>query len=587
MTPPGGGDSPEAATREDAALLSGQGAARIGGTAPSPQDATRPRIGGRGGRGDAWIWLTGSALGFSLLMILGLIAVILVNGLGSFWPDPLVKLKLKDGGVLLGEVVDREPIPHPGTPEHNKRHRLQLKVGNRDLLGFDFKWIDEDDVVARERPSDAVYIERREYGPLLGTPVRLVDAGRTVAEGGDAVWTAVQPFLDRAQRDRKALRKIERDQIGEINYRIEQGRLGLRKLDLEAASGKGGDLTSKRAALQGRIAAEQERYRQKQEELQRLVESTSRSYLTVATADGQEKELRTLDVFRAYRSNRLTGWGRLRVYTSRLWEFVSGDPRESNTEGGIFPAIFGTVMMVMIMSVAAVPFGVLAALYLREYARQGLLVRIVRIAVNNLAGVPSIVFGVFGLGFFVYVLGGSIDRLFYPEALPTPTFGTGGILWASLTLALLTVPVVIVASEEALAAVPRSMREASLAAGATKWQTIQRVVLPAAAPGILTGLILAMARGAGEVAPLMITGVVKLAPDLPLDGFFPFMHLDRKFMHLGFHIYDVGFQSPNVEAAKPMVYTTAILLLLVVVALNLTAILVRNHLRRKYQASAF
>jgi len=549
--------------------------------------ATRPKSGGPRARGDAWIWLTGSALGFSLLMIIGLIAVILVNGLGSFWPDPLVKLKLKDGGVFLGEVVDREPIPHPGTPEHNQRHRLQLKVGNRDLLGFDFKWIDEDDIVARERPSDAVYIERREYGPLLGTPVRLVDSGRTVAEGGEAVWTAVQPFLDRAQRDRKALRKIERDQIGEINYRIEQGRLGLRKLDLEAASGKGGDLTAKRAALQGKIAAEQERYRQKQEELQRLVASTSGSYLTVATADGQEKELRTLDVFRSFRPNRLTAFGRLRVYVGRLWEFVSGDPRESNTEGGIFPAIFGTVMMVMIMSVAAVPFGVLAALYLREYARQGMLVRIVRIAVNNLAGVPSIVFGVFGLGFFVYVLGGSIDRLFFPEALPTPTFGTGGILWASLTLALLTVPVVIVASEEALAAVPRSMREASLAAGATKWQTIQRVVLPAAAPGILTGLILAMARGAGEVAPLMITGVVKLAPDLPLDGFFPFMHLDRKFMHLGFHIYDVGFQSPNVEAAKPMVYTTAILLLLVVVALNLTAILVRNHLRRKYQASAF
>jgi len=149
------------------------------------------------------------------------------------------------------------------------------------------------------------------------------------------------------------------------------------------------------------------------------------------------------------------------------------------------------------------------------------------------------------------------------------------------------VPVVIVAAEEALAAVPRSMREASLAAGATKWQTIQRVVLPAAAPGILTGLILAMARGAGEVAPLMITGVVKLAPDLPLDGFFPFLHLDRKFMHLGFHIYDVGFQSPNVEAAKPMVYTTTILLLAIVVLLNLTAIVVRNRLRRKYQTSAF
>jgi phosphate transport system permease protein len=309
--------------------------------------------------------------------------------------------------------------------------------------------------------------------------------------------------------------------------------------------------------------------------------------VTVRAADGQEKEIRTLDIFRAYPANQLSWYGRLGVYGSRLWEFFSADPRESNTEGGIFPAIFGTVMMVMVMSIIVVPLGVLAALYLREYAKQGPLVRIVRIAVNNLAGVPSIVFGVFGLGFFVYFVGGGIDRIFFPEALPTPTYGTGGILWAALTLALLTVPVVIVSSEEALASVPRSMREASLAMGATKFQTILRVVLPAAAPGILTGLILAMARGAGEVAPLMLTGVVKLAPELPLDGFFPFFHLDRKFMHLGFHIYDVGFQSPNVEAAKPMVYTTAIFLLVIVVLLNLTAIIVRNRLREKYKTGAF
>jgi phosphate transport system permease protein len=239
------------------------------------------------------------------------------------------------------------------------------------------------------------------------------------------------------------------------------------------------------------------------------------------------------------------------------------------------------------MSVAVVPFGVLAALYLREYARQGAAVRMVRIAVNNLAGVPSIVFGIFGLGFFVYVVGGSIDALFYPERLPAPTYGTGGILWASLTLALLTVPVVVVATEEALAAVPRENREGSLALGATKFETMWRVVLPHALPGILTGLILAMARGAGEVAPLMITGVVKLAPTLPLDGYWPFFHLDRKFMHLGFHIYDVGFQSPNVEAAKPMVYATTLLLIAVLLTLNLTAILVRNRLRRRFTGSAF
>jgi len=234
-----------------------------------------------------------------------------------------------------------------------------------------------------------------------------------------------------------------------------------------------------------------------------------------------------------------------------------------------------------------VPCGVVAALYLREYARDGWLVRATRVAVNNLAGVPSIVFGVFGLGFFIYTLGGSLDQIFFADRLPTPTYGTGGIIWASLTLALLTVPVVIVSTEEALAAVPRSQREASLAMGATKWQTLWNIVLPGAAPGILTGLILAMARGAGEVAPLMLTGVVKLAPSMPLDGTFPFLHLDRKFMHLGFHIYDVGFQSPNSEAAKPMVFMTALLLLAVVVVLNFAAIRLRRRLRARLGGSTF
>jgi phosphate transport system permease protein len=520
-------------------------------------------------------------------MIMGLLWVILANGLGFFWPAPVEKVALKDGSAHLGQVVNEEPIPAPGTPEHDRRRRLQLKVGNRDLFGYDFKWIDEDAIQSREKPADAAWIERREYGPLLGTPLRLKEGDRLLAEGAEAVWAALPPLVDKAASDRAQVRKVEKDQIGEINYRLEQARLDLRTLELDAARGRVKDPAARRAAVDAEVRSLQERYKAKQQELEQLLQKTSQTYLTVKAVDGQEKELRTFDVFRAYPPNRLGLAGRLGIYLGRIWEFVSADPRESNTEGGIFPAIFGTVMMVLLMSVMAVPFGVVAALYLREYARQGLLVRIVRIAVNNLAGVPSIVFGVFGLGFFVYFVGGSMDRLFYPERLPTPTFGTGGILWASLTLALLTVPVVIVAAEEALAAVPRSMREASLATGATKWQTIVRVVLPAAAPGILTGLILAMARGAGEVAPLMITGVVKLAPDLPLDGFFPFFHLDRKFMHLGFHIYDVGFQSPNVEAAKPMVYTTTIFLLVIVVLLNLTAILVRNRLRRAYRTSAF
>jgi phosphate transport system permease protein len=538
-------------------------------------------------RGDPMIWLTGSALGICILMITGLILVILFNGLSFFWPQKLELLKLEDGTVLLGEVVGREPIPDPGQPDHNKKNRLQLRLGNRDLTGSDFRWVRDDDIASREFPKDAFFVERREYGPLLGTPALVKQDDKVVAEGPEAVERLLPELIAKAEHDRATVERLEKDEIGGINYRIEQQRLSSRKLDLEARQNPGRDLSQESAEVERATEEQEALFAAKTEELSRLMATAGSTYVTFKAADGTEKELRTLDIYRAYPANRLSVVGRLGVYAGRLWEFFSGDPRESNTEGGIFPAIFGTVMMVILMSIIVVPLGVLAALYLREYAKQGALVRTVRIAVNNLAGVPSIVFGVFGLGFFVYFVGGGIDRVFFPESLPTPTYGTGGILWASLTLALLTVPVVIVASEEALAAVPRSMREASLAMGATKFQTILRVVLPAAAPGILTGLILAMARGAGEVAPLMLTGVVKLAPELPLDGFFPFFHLDRKFMHLGFHIYDVGFQSPNVEAAKPMVYTTTIFLLLIVVLLNLTAIVVRNRLREKYKTGAF
>jgi phosphate transport system permease protein len=532
-------------------------------------------------RGDPAIWLAGSALGTCLLMITGMILLILVNGLGFFWPRPVVQLTLKDGEVVMGEVVNREQLP-AAMRKRADEHRIQLKLGNRDITGMDFRWLDESSIVKRETPADAVYIERREYGPFIGKVSKVTEGERQLA-GADQAWAALQPLIERAETDRRDIRRLELDDVGAVNYKIEQIRLEQRALELKGTPAD----DTERTALESELAALQEEYARLEAQLSQRREAATRTRVTLVTATGEEKELPTLDVFRAYRANELTTAGRAQVYAGRLWEFVSGEPRESNTEGGIFPAIFGTVMMVLLMSILAVPFGVLAALYLREYAKQGVMVQTVRIAVNNLAGVPSIVFGVFGLGFFVYILGGSIDQLFYAERLPTPTFGTGGILWASLTLGLLTVPVVIVASEEALAAVPRSLREASLAMGATKFQTIMRVVLPAAAPGVLTGLILAMARGAGEVAPLMITGVVKLAPDMPLDGFPPFLHLERKFMHLGFHIYDVGFQSPNVEAAKPMVYATTLLLLLIVILLNITAIVVRNRLRRKYQTSAF
>ncbi len=459
--------------------------------------------------GELFIWGCGAGLSLSLLMIGGLLALILMNGFGYFWPADLVELTLKDGKHVIGQLAGEEIGPK-GIP------RIRVKIGNRDLYGLDYRWINTDQITERAQPSDLMMVERREWGNFYGRLLTITKEDQPIAEGAEAVWQALPALIRQAEGS----------------------------------------------------------------------EAESLYTVLVADANGREKSIGLSQVVRVLRPNNLSTWEKLWVYGGNVWMVLTTEPREANTEGGIFPAIFGTVMMVLIMSLIVTPFGVIGALYLREYARQGVIVRTVRIAVNNLAGVPSIVFGVFGLGFFVYGVGGTIDALWFSDRLPTPTFGTGGILWASLTLALLTVPVVIVATEEGLAAVPREYREGSIGLGATKWETIWKVVLPTALPGILTGLILAMARAAGEVAPLMLTGVVKLAPAMPIDWTWPFLHLDRKFMHLGFHIYDVGFQSPNVEAAKPMVYVTTLVLILVVVALNLTGIVLRNRMRRKYAGSA-
>jgi phosphate transport system permease protein len=535
--------------------------------------------------GEGLTALCGGALGFNLLLVVALLVVLSVNGLGYFWQKDLVRIETEDGSILMGEIHDREEIPNTGIDgESAPATRIRMKSGNRDLTGLDFIWVDERKIVARDYPANAVLLERLEWGNFHGTMVELRRGDEVLAQGPEAVWEAFGPLHRDKMRDLEEVRDLERGEIGDVNYVIEKLRMARRELEIQ-------DLTEdRRRARQEEIDAEMARAQTKYEALSRRLfamrEAVLAETLVMAAADGTRKEIPVGHVVRAIQPNSMGAASTLGLYFSRLWEFVADDPRESNTEGGIFPAIFGTVMMVFIMSFAVAPLGVLAALYLREYAKQGPLVRMVRIAVNNLAGVPSIVFGVFGLGFFVYLVGGSLDRLFYPEALPTPTYGTGGILWGSLTLALLTVPVVIVATEEGLAAVPRIVREGSLALGATKFETTWRVVVPAAAPGILTGLILAMARAAGEVAPLMIVGMVKLAPALPIDHHFPFIHLERKFMHLGFHIYDVGFQSPNVEATKPLVFATALLLILVVTVMNLVAIAVRNHLRKKYASSA-
>lgn len=541
-----------------------------------------------------WIWLNGAAVSINVIMVVGVLALIAVRGLGHFWPAPILQAQVQgqeQNTSLIGSIVDDELVSAeqlrgsgvvlPASQESAKR--LLIKTGNRDVTRADFVWVLEQSLRQITYPQEIMALERREWGNFYGRLVAIKQAGTVVAEQGkqadQEMWQMMQERVKRSLNIYDDIQAIEKGAIGEINHGMERLRLKNRSLELE------NQLTP---LLQAELEAERRqldrRYTGLQQQLIDLYAAFERDSMIAETMSGTQIEINLSKVVRAYRPNGMTNMAKVNFYMSKIWEFVSTEPREANTEGGVFPAIFGTVLMVLLMSVMVTPIGVVAAVYLREYAKQGLITRIIRIAVNNLAGVPSIVYGVFGLGFFIYFLGGNIDELFFAAAAPAPTFGTPGLLWASLTLALLTVPVVIVATEEGLSRIPRAVREGSLALGATKSETLWRVVLPMASPAIMTGVILAVARAAGEVAPLMLVGVVKLAPSLPLDGNYPYLHLDQKFMHLGFHIYDVGFQSPNVEAARPLVYATAFLLVLVIALLNLSAVALRNRLREKYKA---
>lgn len=634
-------------------------------------------------RGEPMLWLTGGGLVICMAMIVALLVLVLVQGVRTLWPQPVVRIATVDGRAIAGEVTRTEsyrpadavfealPAEVREAARQSVRsrggwsERRLVRVGNFELTGEHFNWVSDFEIAAggESEPEWMLIFERLAWGRFYGEPLALLVDGKPVAEEPAAVWEEFRR-LHPEVRDRWATRReLETDEIGVVNRRLEQARLDLRSVALAEGEDSAAWQTEKARHDEVQAWGESE-FARLRSEIDALNEANARYQIRLRTASGQEAEIALADVVRAYPPNRLGLGEKLGIYLSRWGEFLTDSPREANSEGGVFPAIFGTVAMTLLMSLVVVPFGVLAALYLREYAKAGPVVSAVRIAINNLAGVPSIVFGVFGLGFFCYMVGKYVDggpanagfpilpsgswlallggtvavgvtagglvaagvrkpgtadarwkRVlrraaaalwlgsgigavllvactpffdgFYEAALPSPTFGKGAILWASLTLALLTLPVVIVATEEALAAVPSSMREGSYACGASKWQTIRRIVLPRAMPGIMTGTILAMARGAGEVAPLMLVGAVKLAPELPFDGTFPFVHPERSFMHLGFHIYDLGFQSQNSEAAKPMVFTTTLLLIAIVALLNLAAIWLRARLRRKFVAAQF
>lgn len=531
--------------------------------------------------GEPLVWLCALGLCIGLTMVAGLLIVIGYHGIAGFWPRDfsVLTLQTQNGTTQIAAAIVERRQKDPLAK--NPGEEVQLFTGNKDIHGSMLRWVDANTIQSASHPQDLLVLDRLAQGPVVGAALSLNFDDHTSISATDARFL---PLLDdglKLMADlRREMESIEKKEVGAISKQLTTIENACKNLPPGAQRE---ELLAKRNILeaQGQALGQKVNLLRQRQNAQTLV---------LKTYDAPDSKVVHLPLATLlhYRFPNQESWlNRTGMMFSAMGSFLWEDPREANTEGGVFPAIFGTFFMTLLMSLVVTPFGVIAAIYLREYARQGFLVRAVRIAINNLAGVPSIVFGVFGLGFFIYGVGGGIDRWLFSGSLPAPTFGTGGVFWASVTLALMTLPVVIVATEESIAAVPRGAKEASLALGATKWQTIRHVVLTASLPGILTGVILAMARGAGEVAPLMVVGVVKLAPSLPLDGQFPFLHLERKFMHLGFHIYDLGFQSPDSEAALPMVYATTLLLIVLVLVMNLGAIILRERLRRTRTTGAF
>lgn len=537
-------------------------------------------------KGEHWIWLSSAMVSISVVLVFGLMAMITYKGALHFWPHAVYEFQVEQNGqteTVLGELRDSKSrdVTDMQTGEETEMTQSLIKVGNRDVYGIDFRWINNDSIKSSMETlsKDVLVIERYEYGSVIGHPVSAKIDGETITENS-TLLKLLEDQVAQSTETHDEIGYIEKILIGAINYEIEELRFEEKKLRLDNAftPEEEARLAAERAEFQSQFEA----YQAETAVLYNKLNSFGE--VTVEISNGQTLTVPVKKIVDFWRPNNMSFVDKIGFFGHSIGNFLFDDPREANTEGGIFPAMIGTITMVLLMTILVTPMGVIAAIYMREYAKDGPVLRMVRISINNLAGVPSIVFGIFGLGFFVYILGGSIDELFYGYALPSPTFGTPGLLWAALTMALLTLPVVIVSTEEGLSRIPRSLREGGLALGATKSETIMKIVLPMATPAIMTGLILAIARAAGEVAPLMLVGVVKLAPALPVDAIAPFVHLDRKFMHLGFHIYDVGFQSPNVEASQPLVYATSLLLVIIIVGLNLGAISIRNRLRERYKA---
>ncbi|MBK0091905.1 phosphate ABC transporter permease PstA [Erwinia sp. S59] len=521
---------------------------------------------------DRWRWLTAGAVAVCLLAFTLLIGLLAWQGMRAFWPQPVDQYLFQppEGSavMVLGETLHKQP--------QGEQWRYVVKTGNRDFAAPDFRVLYSQGAAKTRRPADAIVLQRRSGGNAYGWLIELREDNEVLtARDRDAL---LHQRLVQVHEQLRQASHIRRVQMARLNAQLES-----LQQQADDQRQRGTFTLQDQSEFDANSVALQRRFSALAQQLTHLQHESERDTLVLRDVQGQDHIIPLAQVVDAWYPNAMSFGQKLQHFFSQIWQFVSDSPTSGGGESVAFPAIFGTVLMVLLMSIIVMPLGVVAAVWLHEYAGRHTLTRLVRIAVVNLAGVPSIVYGVFGLGFFVWLIGGTIDQLFFSRSLPNPTYGTPGLLWAALTLALLTLPVVIVATEEGLSRIPDNLRQGSLALGATQAETLWRVVLPLAVPAMLTGLILAVARAAGETAPLMLVGVVKMAPELPVDAVFPYLHLDRKFMHLGFQIYDLAFQSPNIDADRPLVYATALLLVVIILSLNLLAMALRHRLRERYR----
>ncbi|WP_414829892.1 phosphate ABC transporter permease PstA [Alteromonas sp. H39] len=491
-----------------------------------------------------------------LLALLSILLLILVRGGAYFWPTPVHELTFYDPILNKQKTVYAQ---HRQRTDSSGEKVWQVDYSDETAPYGAKTLVEESDIILKTLAAESAQINITDGRTVLAKPEKL-----TSAESSDIPVSDYEVMQEKVSALSAKIEDIRESWLSVIHQKLAE--LDIRNVDADAPA---------RLRLN-------EAFTKWQSEIIRLENRRDAFQMEVIFASGARWQLPLSEIDSFHYVSRQSLWDKWAMALSSLGTFLTDSPKQANTSGGVFPALFGTVLMVFLMTIIVTPFGVLAAVYLSEYAPDNGLTAAIRVSVSNMAGVPSIVYGVFGLGFFVYTLGGSLDDLFFTDRLPSPTMGTPGVFWAALTMAILTLPVVIVATEEGLRRVPDGLKAGSYALGATKAETVLHTILPIASPGIMTGVILAIARAAGEVAPLMLVGAVKFAPNLPIDGEFPYLHLDRQFMHLGVLIYDGAFHSQTDAKGSSMMFAACLLLLVVVFVLNILAVILRTRLRKRY-----